>query len=88
VNDVALEDRIRAFLTRELLFDLDLEVLGDDDTLLAPGRLDSIGVLRLVSWLEEEFGIQVLDDEVVPENLETVRRLSDMVRRKQAASLA
>ena len=88
MNDVTLEDRIREFLTRELLFDLDLKVLGDDDTLLAPGRLDSIGVLRLVSWLEEEFGIQVLDDEVVPENLETIRRLSDMVRRKQAASLA
>ncbi len=81
---MSLERRLREYLTQELLYDRDLATLGDDDLLLGPGLLDSVAVLRLVAWIEEEFGVPVLSDEVVPENLETVRRLADLVRRKLA----
>lgn len=80
-----VERRIRDYVTKELLYDRNLEHLGDDDSLLGPGLLDSIAVLRLVGWLEEEFGVTLLDDEVLPENLESVRRLGELVRKKQAA---
>ena len=81
-----LERRIREYVTGELLYDRDLGTLGDHDSLLGPGKLDSVAVLRLVSWIEEEFGVRVLDEEVVPENLESVHKLAELVRRKQAAA--
>lgn len=81
-----LERRIREYVTQELLYDRDLVNLGNDEPLLGPGLLDSVAILRLVAWLEEEFGVQLLDDEVVPENLETVGRLAGLVRRKLAGA--
>jgi acyl carrier protein len=81
-----IERRIREYVTRELLYDRDLVELGDEQSLLAPGLLDSVAILRLVAWIEDEFGFTLLDDDVVPENLETIRRLADLVRRKQAAA--
>ena len=81
------ERRIRDYVTTELLYDRDASALGNDDSLLGPGLLDSVGILRLVSWLEEEFGIRIPDEDVVPENVESVRRLADLVeRRRQAAA--
>ena len=67
-----LERRIRDYVTTELLYDRDAGSLGDDDSLLGPGLLDSVGILRLVSWLGEEFGVDIPDEDVVPDNIETV----------------
>lgn len=58
-------------------------VLGDDDHLLANGILDSLGVLDLVGYLEQEFGITVSDDDLLPEHFETLRRLTAFVADKQ-----
>lgn len=58
--------------------------LGDDDHLLANGILDSLGVLDLVGYLEQEFGIAVSDDDLLPEHFETLRRLTAFVEDKQA----
>jgi acyl carrier protein len=80
-----LERRIREYVTSELLYDRDASALGDDDSLLGPGLLDSVAILRLVSWLEEEFGVSIPDEEVVPDHIETVHRLAELVRRRQAA---
>jgi acyl carrier protein len=53
--------------------------LGDDDRLLGSGRLDSLGVLDVVAFLEKEFAITLADDDLVPENFESVRRLAEFV---------
>ena len=81
-----LERRIREYVPRELLYDRDASGLKDDDSLLGPGLLDSVAILRLVAWIEEEFGVHVPDEDVVPEHVETVRRLADLVRRRQEAA--
>lgn len=52
-------------------------------SLLESGVIDSMGVLTVVSWLEEEFGIMVEDEEVVPENLDSIASLARYVARKQ-----
>lgn len=59
------------------------EPIGDDDHLLANGILDSLGILDLVAYLEAEFGINVSDEDLVPENFETLSRLEDFVAAKQ-----
>jgi acyl carrier protein len=47
-------------------------VLGDDDRLLERGIIDSMGVLELIAFLETEFGIVVVDEDVTDENLGTL----------------
>jgi acyl carrier protein len=56
--------------------------VGDDDSLLESGILDSTGVLEVVTFLESTFGIAVADDEIVPENLETIARIDAFVSRR------
>lgn len=54
-----------------------------DESLLQNGILDSMGVLELVSYLEEEFGITVEDDDMSPENFQTIERIAVFVTEKR-----
>jgi len=73
--------RVRAFL-------VDTFLLGDDDgfasdeSLLDSGIVDSTGVMEVVAFLEESFGIAIDDDELVADNLDSVERLAAFVARK------
>lgn len=51
-------------------------------SLLESGVIDSMGVLLLVTWLEQEFGFIVDDDEVLPENLDSIAAIDAFVARK------
>ena len=57
--------------------------LGDDQSLVEEGIVDSTGVLELVNFLETTFGIEVADDDLVPENLDTLDNLVAFVRAKK-----
>jgi len=74
------EQRIRDFILQELAFDQpDLELEGDTP-LIKTGIVDSLGIVRLIGYLDEEFGVKVAADEMVLSNFETVgaiRRLVD-----------
>lgn len=56
--------------------------IANADNLLESGIIDSLGILDLVSFLEQEFTIAVADDELIPENFESVDRLSRFVEHK------
>jgi acyl carrier protein len=56
--------------------------LGDDESLLENGLIDSTGVLELVTKIEETYGFSVEDNELVPENLDSVSALTRFVERK------
>jgi len=60
--------------------------VGVDDRLLGEGIIDSLGVLDIVGYLESQFRIAVSDDDLSPENFETVGRLTAFVERKLADS--
>ncbi len=76
--------KIRAFIFEHFLFDADDEALQNDTSFLEQGVIDSTGILELVDWLEEEFGISVDDEELVPENLDSVNLLAAYIDRKTA----
>jgi acyl carrier protein len=76
-NDIM--HQIRDFIATSFLFREGRQKIGDDESLLGAGLIDSTGILELVSYLEAEFGIAVLDDEIVPENLDSVGRISAYV---------
>jgi len=78
----ALERDIRKYIVDAFLFGEGGDRFTDDDSLLEQGIIDSTGVLELVSFLSETFGIQVEDNELVAENFDSVNRLSAYVQRK------
>jgi acyl carrier protein len=79
-----IADEVRHFVVENFLFGQTSAVPAEDASLLETGVIDSTGVLELVAFLEERFDVRVEDTELVPENLDSLRRLSDFVRRKQA----
>jgi acyl carrier protein len=81
-----MQQQIRQFILTSFLFSDDQSQLKDDVSLLDLGIMDSTGVLELVAFLEAEFGIKVADEELVPENLDSVDRIVTFVRSKQSAA--
>jgi acyl carrier protein len=79
-----MQQHIRQFILSNFLFSNDESQLKNDDSLLERGIMDSTGVLELVAFLEGQFGIKVADDELIPENLDSVTRIGAFVTRKQA----
>lgn len=77
----AVESDIKQFVSDNFLFGND-EQLGEDESFLESGVIDSTGVLELVTFLESRFTISVDDDELVPDNLDSVNRLIAFVERK------
>ncbi len=61
------------------------EDFTDDDSFLEQGIVDSTGVLELVMFVEETFGFAVPDEDIVPENFDSVAQLAAYVRRKVPA---
>lgn len=59
--------------------------LGDSDSLLASQLVDSTGFLEIVAFIESTFAIKVKDDEMIPENLETIENIDTFVRSKLAS---
>lgn len=77
---------VRSFVVNTFLFgEVDPE-LTDDASLLELGIVDSTGILELVAFLESELGVRVSDGEMTAENLDSIRRISDYVARKQQAA--
>ena len=81
----SIEQRIHAFLLDK--FPLARKAgVGRDTALLEKGILDSLGILDVVSFLETEFSIVIGDEELVPENFQTLGTLSAFVLRKNGKS--
>lgn len=77
------EPEIRKFIADRFLFGEDHE-LKSDTSLLETGIVDSTGVLELIGYLEEHYGIKVEDDELVPENLDTIASICAFLGTKTA----
>ena len=73
---------IRDFVVANFLFGQNGDQLTDDKSFLENGIIDSTGVLELVAFLEEKFGIVVGDRELLPENLDSVSNAASFVTRK------
>jgi acyl carrier protein len=79
-----VQQRVKRFVM-ENFFVSDPSEIGDDTSLIATGLVDSTGMLEVITFLESEFGVRVRDQEMVPNNLETISRIAAFVERKRAA---
>ena len=75
------ESAVRQFLIEDVFYDKDLKNLGPDDSLLAKGLLDSLSILKTVTFCEEQFGITIPDEDVLPDHFESVRAIAKLVER-------
>ena len=79
-HDIA--QAVRAFIAENFLFRDEADAIAHDASLLDAGIIDSTGVLELVSFLETTFGIEVADEDMLPENLDSIRAITGYVTRK------
>ena len=73
---------IEKFLLTEIAGDLGKQSLDPDEDLLEQRIIDSMGILKLVVFLEETHGIKVMDEDVVPENFQSLNSIVRFVERK------
>ncbi len=78
-----MKDKIRTFIVENFLFGQG-EGLKDDTSFLDGGIIDSTGILELVNFLEEQFSIKVDDEELVPENLDSINNVVGYLEKKLA----
>jgi acyl carrier protein len=76
---------LRKFVVDNYLFGRSLD-FSDDDSFLEKGIIDSTGVLDLVCHLEKTYGIEVKDDELLPENLDSINNLVRFLKRKNSGA--
>ena len=77
-----MHEKIRKFIFENFLFDAENSALDNNDSFLEKGIIDSTGILEVINWMEETFGFEVDDMELIPENLDSVNRLADFIKKK------
>jgi acyl carrier protein len=80
----ATEARIRDFLLEDILYDRQMRELAIDENLLEKGLLDSLAIFKVVTFCEEQFGVTIPDQDVLPDNMESVRAIAALVDRVRA----
>jgi len=73
---MAIENQIKDYIAKNLLFSDNGFPYPDEASFLDEGIVDSVGVMELVAFVEEEFGIKVDDLEVTPDNFDSVSKLA------------
>ncbi len=72
---------VREFIAENFLFRADADI-SDSQSLLEGGVIDSTGVLELIAFLESTYGISIADEEIVPENLDSIDNMATYLARK------
>ena len=83
MQDIRTE--IRKYIMDNFLMGGANQALGNSDSFMDGHILDSTGFLELVSHLDEAFGVQVADDEMIPENLDSLDNIAAFIERKRAS---
>ena len=74
-------EKIYEFINEQFLKEAE-KTINDDTSFIEEGVIDSVGVVELVAFLEETFGFRIEDEELIPENLDSVQRLVTFVQTK------
>jgi len=80
------EEIIRNHIAKNILFNDKGYPYPDDASFVEEGIIDSMNVMELILFVEENFGIEVADEEIVPDNFNSVRQMADYIRRKTSVT--
>lgn len=79
-----IKTELRNFILENFMMGMEESGLNDSDSLLDKGIIDSTGVLELVGFLEEHYEFTIEDDELVPDNLDSVNNLIKFIEKKKS----
>ena len=74
---------LRRFIKDKFLPSVGKENFNDDDSFMENGIIDSTGVLELLEFLEEQFDMEVEDEEIIPDNLDSISKLTTFIHKKK-----
>ena len=77
-----IKKEIHSYIKENILFDSADNPISDDDSFMENGIIDSTGILELVSFIEQKFDFKVGDEDLVPDNFDSVNNLSDYIKKK------
>ncbi len=75
--------KVKSFILENFLFTDDVGAIDEADSFMEKGIVDSTGILEIIYFLEDEFGIEVKDDEMIPENLDSILQITKFIERKK-----
>ncbi len=78
MNPTSIQQKLRNFILHELIFVADPESFGDHNDLLLAG-LDSMAIMRLIIFIENEFGVTLPDSEIEPDNVRSLFALEHWI---------
>lgn len=81
----SIEVQLRQYIAENLLFSDNGAGLDDEESFLDSGIVDSLGVLELATFVEDTFAIEVPDEEVIPDNFDSISKLTAYINRKTLA---
>jgi acyl carrier protein len=81
-KEITVKDQVRQFVREELASAKGITLVSDDESLIDNGVVDSLGIFRLVTFLEETFGVKIGDEEISAENLQSVDMIEQLVLSK------
>lgn len=84
---MTIEEQIKEYISKNLIFSNDGYPFKDEDSFLDQGIVDSIGIMQLVLFVEEQFKISVADSEITPMNFDSVTFLAGYIRSKMAVTV-
>lgn len=74
--------KIKEYILENFLYSASNDKLADNDSFLEQGIVDSTGILELVAFIEETFPIKLSDEDLVPENLDSINKISNFILSK------
>ncbi|NLL15207.1 MAG: acyl carrier protein [Fibrobacter sp.] len=80
---VNLESSIKDFISKNFLMNSTSVNFSNTDSFMEKGIIDSTGILELVNFIQQSFQIEVKDDELIPENLDSVQNICSYIQRKR-----
>jgi acyl carrier protein len=80
---MAIEVVIERFIMQQLPSEYGLTKLQLDEPLISTGIIDSLMLLQLIDFIEEHFGVSIEDEDIIPENFQTISHIKDLIEKKQ-----
>lgn len=80
-----VETTIERFILDEILLGSGPEKIDPDEALISSRILDSLALLRLISFIEERLGVVIEDEDLIPDNFQTINTIKDLISSKQPA---
>jgi acyl carrier protein len=82
-----IKQSVKSYILENVLYGAGEDALSYEDSFLEKGLIDSTGIMEIVIFIEEEYGFSIYDEELIPENLDSINNLSRFINRKREGNL-